>query len=134
MGKNKLVYFLVILSIIVLFSITFNTLKLTGNILLDLKDNFEKGENLTGKLNLKLTDIPEDALAIILLTKDNKGIESQIISVKKLKENSVQINVETYSIELEKIINYTFEEPGQYELTFSILEKNINEKRKITIS
>jgi hypothetical protein len=101
---------------------------LTGNVVLGLEDSFKVGDRLTGEIIL--TKEESDVYGVILLTKDNEPLITKTFNLKDISKNKINSG---YSIKIEDLVEYIFEEKGNYELFFSILDLDINTKRKFVV-
>ena len=138
--KEILLYFITICSFIALIYIFFGIVMkmsdtsnkqfkiVTGNAVFDLEDNFKIGDRING--NLLVNSINDDTYGILLLTKDNDPLMTKTFN---LKDISKEMNSKQYVIKIEDLIEYSFEEKGSYELFFSVLDMNINIKKKFDV-
>lgn len=101
---------------------------LAGNAVLDLEDNFKIGDNLTG--NIILNEEESDAYGLILLTKDNQPILTETFNLKEIPKT--KINSEN-SVKIEDLIDYQFEEKGNYEFMFSVLDLDIKIQKEFVV-
>jgi len=106
-------------------------MSLTGNVVLDLEDNFKIGDTLKGDIVVNQGEIKEAIYGMILLTKDNAPITTKTFNLQEVlvKEESNGKNI----LKIEKLIEYRFEEGGNYELLFSVLDLNINIKKEFLV-
>ena len=106
-------------------------MSLTGNVVLDLENNFKIGDTLKGDIILNQGENNEAIYGMILLTKDNAPITTKTFNLKddlvKEEGNGKKI------LKLEKLIDYRFEEKGNYELLFSVLDLDINIKKEFLV-
>lgn len=121
---SLLAFFSISLHLISKYPNDFNNdfMSLTGNIVLDL-DNFVIGNKMSG--NILINEVKE-GYGILLLT---KGSEKLFVETFYLPDY-----IDSNSIELKNLVNYTFEESGDYELFLSALELNINIKKEFVVS
>ena len=106
-------------------------MSLTGNVIVDLENNFKVGDTLKGDIIVNQKEINESIYGMILLTKDNNPIITKTFNLKNVltkDENSGE-----KFIRVEEIIEYRFEESGNYELLFSVLDLNMNIKKGIIV-
>ena len=102
-------------------------MSLTGNAVLDLENNFKIGDTLKGDIIANQGENSEAIYGMILLTKDNQPLMTKTFNLKDdlVKEESNGKNI----LKLENLIEYRFEERGNYELLFSVLDLDINIKK-----
>lgn len=100
-------------------------MSLTGNVVFDLEDNYKVGDILKGDIVLNQGETDNKLYGMMLLTKDKNPLATKAFN---LKNNSVK-----GVIKIEDLIDYRFEESGNYELLFSVLDLNINLKRRIIV-
>lgn len=105
-------------------------MSLTGNAVLDLENNFKIGDTLNGDIVVNQGENSEAIYGVILLTKDNNPITTKTFN---LKDDLVKDNSGKGVIKIEDLINYQFTEQGNYELLFSVLDLDINLKRRIIV-
>jgi len=104
---------------------------LTGNIILDLEDNLKVGESLNGNIAISWKETNDTVYGMILLTKDNNPIITETFNLKEVLNKDE--NSEKKFIRVEEIIEYQFEEKGNYEILFSVLDLDINIKKEILV-
>ncbi|MFH1359212.1 MAG: hypothetical protein ABIH37_04960 [archaeon] len=106
-------------------------MSLTGNVVFDLENNFKIGDTLKGDIVVNQGETKETIYGMILLTKDNAPIITKTFNLKDflIKDESSGKNI----IKIEELIEYRFEERGNYELLFSILDLDINIKKEIIV-
>ena len=106
-------------------------ISLTGNVVLDLEDHFKIGEVLKGDVAVNYGETNNEIYGMILLTKDNAPITTKTFNLQDVlvKEESNGKNI----LKIEKLIEYRFEEGGNYELLFSVLDLDINLKKRIIV-
>jgi len=145
-------YNIIIVSVIVLIflgSLMFLNFK-TGNVLIEYEESFKTNEALTGKLSITVEQgdsINKDSQILLSLSKENEIILTKTISIEEFvqlsgknpqitqkADGSFYETPDVYTVDVSKIIQYTFDKPGQYELFFSILELDIAVKKKITVN
>lgn len=147
--KKEITIFLgiIIVSVIAFSLLSINFLSLTGNVALE--ESINLGEKLSGDLILQIDEgdsLSEQLPILIALTKNNSIILTETLTLEKFIQNSdnpkdpVKKNSESfyeipgkYNLEISNIIDYNFEEPGEYELLFSILDLDINTKKKFLV-
>jgi len=132
--QTKVITFslLAVFSIFALFMIISSTFNFTGNIILQPKNSI--GDNITGELSFAINrgDIPSKNIPILVsLTKNNKPIKTETLALEKFIQlsDSKTHTENTFAADIEDIIQFTFNESGEYELLFSILELDINKKK-----
>lgn len=101
---------------------------LTGNVIVNLDDNFEIGENISGKIILTKEEV--DAYGFVLLTKGNNVIITETFSLEDIPKKNVDSG---YSINIDDLINYKFKEKGKYDLFFSVLDLDINIRKEFVV-
>jgi hypothetical protein len=106
-------------------------ISLTGNVVLDLEDHFKIGEVLKGDVAVNYGETDNEIYGMILLTKDNNPIITETFNLKEVLNKDE--NSGKKFIRIEEIIEYRFEESGNYELLFSVLDLDINLKRRIIV-
>jgi hypothetical protein len=104
-------------------------MSLTGNAVLDLGDSFKVGDNIKG--NIIINKDETNAYGILLLTKDDKPLITKTFNLNEIPKN--KIDAGKYSIKIEDLIDYKFNQTGNYELLFSVLDLNINIKREFMV-
>lgn len=104
-------------------------MSLTGNAILGSNNNFQVGENIKG--NIIINKEESNAYGILLLTKENKQLVTKTFSLKDISKR--ELDSGKYFIRIEDLINYSFEEKGNYELFFSVLDLNINIKKEFIV-
>ena len=105
-------------------------MSLTGNVVLNLDNNFKIGDTLKGDIVVNQGENSEAIYGLILLTKDNSPIITETFNLKNVL---VKDNFGKNIIKIEDLINYQFTEPGDYELLFSVLDLDINIKKEILV-
>lgn len=122
----------------------------TGNVIVEYQESFKLNEQLTGKLSLSIEQgdsIEADTPILISLTKQDKVIDVKTMSLKEfiaLSDNPTPPTTrdgkeyyetpKTYNVDISKIIEYTFVESGEYELTFNILKIDVTIRKIITVN
>ena len=106
-----------------------NFMSLTGNVVLDLNNDFKIGDNVQGDIILNKEE--SNAYGILLLTKEDKPLITKTFNLKDISKNKISSG--EYSIKIEDLINYSFEEKGNYELFLSVLDLNINIKKEFVV-
>ena len=142
MEKREIViYAITILSLIAFVYIVFGVVSktpsisdkkfmgLTGNVVMGLNDEFKTGDNLTGNIILNAEE--SDAYGFVLLTKDNKPLITKTFNLKDtlIKDANSGENI----VKIEDLIDYSFEEKGNYELFFSVLDLDINIRKPFRV-
>jgi hypothetical protein len=105
-------------------------MSLTGNVVFDLENNFKIGDILKGDIIVNQGENNESIYGMILLTKDNIPITTKTF---KLKDDLIKNNSGKGIIKIEDLIGYRFNETGNYELLFSVLDLDINIKREFLV-
>jgi len=141
--REAVLYIITILSLIVTVYIFFGAItkipnianekfmSLTGNVVLDLENNFKIRDPLKGDVVVNQGEVSEVIYGMILLTKDNEPIITETFNLRDvlIKEESSGKNI----IKIEELIEYRFEEKGNYELLFSVLDLDINIKKEFLV-
>lgn len=96
-------------------------MSLTGNVALNL-DESSVGDSIRGVIEINEV---QEGEGILLLTKNDEELFVETFYLNDYIEGN--------SIQLEDLVNYTFEEPGNYELFFSALEVDINIKKEFIV-
>jgi hypothetical protein len=130
--RETLLYLTITLAILILTIITvriINTpqdVELTGNIISNNEEKLKTGDKLEGNLQIKLKekDFNKNPKVLISLIKYDELIFFKTYPLKNIAKIS-PTNPKYYSINLEETVPYTFEEIGDYELSITILEKDI---------
>lgn len=138
-----MLYVAIGIAIIGLF-LFFPTLKTTGNVVADYEYNARLGDSVDYTISI---DVPESGIdantpMLVSLSKDGKIADSNIVSVGdfvKISDNAVEIGEEgvvpsgNYAVDAYKIINYKFDQPGEYELYFAVFKLDIMRNIKIMV-
>lgn len=142
MEKSSKIFFIIMF--FALFFVTFIGLRifnLTGNFLVNIDENIQVGEKFNSNILISFDaneKVGSNLPVILSLIKNNSAIKVESISIEKILEYSNGDTPEksqgllffpkrvTYNIEAGKILNYTFEEPGEYEFFVSIIDLNLN--------
>ena len=126
--------FLIVISTILLTKIpniaNEKFMSLTGNVVFDLENNFKVGDTLKGEIVVNQGENNKAIYGMMLLTKDNNPITTKTFN---LNEGLVKDNSRKGVIKLENLINYQFTEQGNYELLFSVLDLDINIKKRFEV-
>lgn len=126
---------LMLISVVSLVFLMSNTLNLTGNVILQSEDYVSN--NLTGEITIAVKQVDalnKDIPILILLTKDDTVVKVETTTLEKLVQlSNLKTQSETFSISLEDAFPFTFDEKGEYELLFSILDLNINIKKEFVV-
>jgi len=104
-------------------------MSLTGNVVIDLEDNFKIGDDIHG--DIILTEKDTNVYGIILLTKDGEPIITKTFNLKDISKS--KIDSKKSLIKIEDLINYSFGEKGSYELFFSVLDLDVNIKKDFIV-
>lgn len=119
--------------ILIAVAITFLALNIgwrTAQVTIDFEKEYSVGDSIKGVIIINEEYIKsEDTLALISLSKDDKVIHSRVFSIKDLRLHKKNKSGRYYNINIEEILNYTFNESGRYEVLFSITETGLNEVR-----
>lgn len=106
-----------------------NLMGLTGNAVLNPGENQKIGDKLGGGIILSSNQL--DNYGVLLLTKDNKPVLTETFNLNNFPKEMVSPN--QYSVKIENLLNYTFEEKGSYGLMFYVLDLDINIKKNIVV-
>ena len=99
-----------------------NFMSLTGNVVVNL-ESLNVGNKMEG--TILINDV-KDGYGILLLQKEGEELFVETFYLNDyIKEGSIDIS---------DLVNYTFEEPGNYELFFSALELDINIKKEFIVN
>lgn len=141
MNKREIMlYAITIISFIAFISIIFGVnfkslnisdnkpISMTGNAVLDLNDSFKIGDKLTGEIVLNSDE--RKAYGVLLLTKNSKPLMTETFNLEKVfRERKDGVSI----VKFEDIMDYTFEEKGNYELFFSVLDLEISIKKEFAV-
>ena len=78
--------------------------------------------------------IPEkesDIYGVLLLSKNGKPLVSKTFNLKEIPKSKTSSG---NSIKIGDLVDYSFEEMGNYELFFSVLDLEINIKREFVVN
>lgn len=142
----KIFWIIVSLSLGILFLLTIN-MAMTGNIIRD-SQGYSKGEQFNGIVQIDFKSgekINSDSPIILLLSKNNSIVAVETLTFEEFAENFLNITKKqdnsfifnsdkSYLINTGKILNYSFENSGDYTFIFSILEKNLYAKRNFYVN
>jgi len=142
MEKREVMFYVVISVVFLLFlyvafsflskTTILNPRTLIGNIVLDLQENYKTGDKLTGKIFMsKKSRDSMDSSGFLLLTKGNESIFSETFFLKDILIKDM--DSEDYFVELNQIKDFTFQEPGEYEIFFSVMDLNLNIKKSFKV-
>ena len=145
MGKisESLLFVVAGIAIVGLFMF-FPSLKSTGNVVADYEYKANVGDAFNYSMNIGVPEGGVDVSTPILvsLSKDGKIIDSKIINMGdfvKLSDNNVALSegqvvpTGNYASDVSNVINYNFDQPGEYELYFAIFKIDIMRTIKITV-
>ena len=139
MGKTQTILFVTtFLSLIAISTIAFdifskttgtqilnkNLNDLTGNFILNIEDTISLGQNLQGELILNNEEFKD--YGFIALSKNKKQLQVKTFNLDNIPKE--KINEKESRLKIENLINYTFNEKGNYELFFSNLNLNIKKE------
>jgi len=102
---------------------------LAGNVIFNVEDNYKVGDNIKG--NIIINKDESNAYGVLLLTKDNQPLITKTFNLNEISKN--QISSGQYSIKIEDLIDYNFNQTGNYELLFSVLDLDINIKKEFVV-
>ena len=102
---------------------------LAGNVVFNVEDNYKVGDNIKG--NIIINKDETNAYGVLLLTKDNQPLITKTFNLNEIPKN--QISSGQYSIKIEDFIDYKFNQTGNYELLFSVLDLDINIKKEFVV-
>ena len=145
--KNNLLYILIAVLLLIVF-LMFLSFK-PANVIVEYQEQFKLNEPLRGSLSITLESqdsIKKETPLLLSLSKGDKILEAKTltldefiqlsnnpISPTKKDSGSYYETPGTYSVDLEKLIPYTFVERGEYELLFNIFKIDLTIRRKITV-
>lgn len=123
-------YFIIAVSFFVLIFLLFSVvgiekMDLTGNIISDMGETVSVGDSLKGvvEFGLDLETIENDFPVIFLMTKDSSVVFVETLELSFVLENS-ELRDGRYFLNLEDLVDYSFDEAGDYEFLISILDVN----------
>lgn len=122
----------------------------SANVVLNYQEDFKLGDKLSGDLTMGIEEgdsLDAQMPILISLSKAGTMISSETMTLEEFIQLS-GINVEkvnrdgqefyetigTYNVPIEKIIDYTFNEAGQYEMMFVLLDLDIAQITSISVS
>ncbi|MBS3091307.1 hypothetical protein J4217_02575 [Candidatus Pacearchaeota archaeon] len=146
MRYNILIVLILVLIVVgTLFTINFKP----GNVIVEYQESFRQGDPLSGKLTITIEqgDSLDASIPIIVSLSNEAGIiEAKTLRLSEFmqisdnptqpvkKENSLFYDTPgLYSVDINKIIQYKFQEKGQYELLFNIVKINLAIKKSIIV-
>jgi len=141
--KEVLTYAITLLSLVIFAYLAFSVVtnipniankgfySLTGNIVLDIENNFKIGDSLKGNMVVTQGETEEAIFGLISLTKNNEPIITETFNLKDVSNEDKNSGIRT--IKIEELIDYRFEEAGDYELFFSVLDLDINIKKRFVV-
>jgi hypothetical protein len=109
--------------------------RITGNLVLDINREIVPGDNLSGflKINLNSEDIKKDYPILFFISKNDTILTAETLTLSELIKDPKKIS-NTYVIKLEDLMDYNFEESGEYESLFSIFELNLHLKETFIVN
>lgn len=131
--------------IIVVMVLIFVALKLTGNVTLDIQESYALGEELSGSVIFVIEDgdLIDKNEELSLELKSDSYFTASIFTVKEFIDGEIEpveingsyyYNISgSYSREIDDLIDYTFSEPGEYELYFLMEGYNLSAKKVIDV-
>ncbi|MGY4884814.1 MAG: hypothetical protein ACP5NZ_04525 [Nanobdellota archaeon] len=96
---------------------------ITGKLIMEINEGFNVGDKINGRIILKNTK--GNPSGIIFLIKDDSPVITKTFNLQEVDELEF--------IEINKLIDYSFQEEGKYELFFSVPDLNMNVKKEITV-
>jgi len=121
----------------------------SGNVVVNYDESFKTGDKVSGTLTLNLEqrdELQKDTAMIVSLSRGNKVLLAETLTIQEFislsgknpktiqKQDSVYyIGPESYPVKIESILDYTFSEPGSYEVFFTIPKIDFTIKRAILV-
>jgi len=137
---------LALIAITAIFIINYSPGNLTGSVVVEYEEVYSLGESLSGTLSITIDQeerLPANTPMVISLSQEDKVIEVETLILKEfidlsnkpIEPKSGFYDVPgTYSLEVSKVIPYTFNEKGEYELFFNIISLDITSRQRITVN
>lgn len=134
-----LLAFLLIITLSVLY-LNFRT----GNLVIKFED-YKINETLQGVITVNIEEgdsVNKNEPILITLTKNKTILSSETITFEEFvmksnnpekPSNGTYSKPESYSVEVDKIINHKFSEEGEYDLTFTMFNPEIIIRRAIKV-
>lgn len=139
----------VLFFVFVLFLTVFFIEWRSANVSLEFSDSYVIGDELVGNLILifeKGDSVNKEMPILISLIKDEKVLVVNVLTIEEfVLLSGEKINVVekdggyfyeeegVYGVELNELIDYTFDEVGEYELFFSVMEIDLNIVKEFTV-
>lgn len=122
----------------------------SGNVILNYQEDFKLGERLSGDLSIGIEEgdsLDSQMPILVSLSKNGTMIFSETLTLEEFIQLS-GVSVEKvmasgkeyyqkagfYSVPIEKVVDYTFNDAGQYELMFVLLDLDITKLTIINIA
>jgi len=102
----------------------------TGNAIVGLDDNFKVGDYFNENIPISLEKNNNSVYGLVLLTKGNSPVLTKTFDLKDVLTTD---NSGKNIVKISDLVNYQFNESGNYEFLFSILDLNINIKQEILV-
>lgn len=102
---------------------------LTGNAVLELDDSFKVGESFEG--NVIVNEKDGDYYGILFLTKGDRQIITKNFNLRDIPKT--EISSDRSLIKIRDLVNYQFQESGNYELMVSVLDLDINVQKRFMV-
>lgn len=141
--KIILFFLLVLISATALVFLASDTFNLTGNVILQSGDYV--GDNLVGEVGITVEKgdvFDKDVPILILLTKNDTVVKVETLMFEEFVRlsgsrtkpiDSVYEIPETFVVNLEDVFPFTFDESGEYEFLFSVLELDMNIRKMFIV-
>ncbi|MEI6058191.1 MAG: hypothetical protein WCP89_00280 [archaeon] len=102
---------------------------LAGNVVLNPDENLKVGDKIDGEI--VIPEKESEVYGVLSLSRDGNQLITKTFNLQEIKKTK---NGSDYSIKIEDLIDYSFEEKGNYELFFSVLDLEINIKREFVVN
>ena len=136
-----ILFFMVVPKFLNVMPLSFSNNLLTGKAVIE-DYNFNVGDSLRGRISINLdSDVEGDELVLLSLEKEDEIIYNEVVLLKYLLKDSGVIDKDyiytkkrVYFVELEEVIDFNFEEAGNYELMISILDFDLTIIKKFSVN
>ena len=136
-----MVFFVVIVgslvALVLLLSPNFSNF--TGNVISQSENYVSVGDNLSGELSLDIKrgeSFSEASPIMLILSREGEIVYSDTLTLGdfmgEIDSEIFDIQGE-YSIDVSELMNYTFEEAGDYELLFLVFDFDVTAKSKFIV-
>jgi len=122
----------------------------TGNVLLESDADFVKGGKLSGILTLNIEEgdsLREKTTILVAIMQDETVLEATTLTLGEYIELSNNLvspipkedenyfeQVGSYKVDIADILQFNFPDSGEYELLFSILTMDLNQREKLVVN